>query len=197
MGEKDTMALSWLPTKEEARKLAFEAWKYLLSGALGIAALFVPAVRGWLFDGFDVLARYSASTHTFSGKLALMLMLCAAFTAVCLLFNLIIWFGPRYLRQFRQAEYNGMIWNWRWKRSRVLKSSMRAMCVKCGTELRVSVYHTAYAPETHIYCTTCNEEIVITNCNDLKDHIWRKIEADVRSRSWEAAQNRVPEQYRA
>jgi hypothetical protein len=187
-----------LPNSEEARKLLFETWKYLLLGFLGLLALMITPTRHWLLGLFDDLAKYSESHHGISGRVLLPLWVAAAFTTACILYFIVRFIGPKYLRAFTQGEYNGAIWRWRWKRRRVLKDSLHALCTRCGTELRIDLRYTQFErPDTHLYCTTCNQADVITNCKDLPDHIWRKIEVDVRTNTWKAAIERIPQKYRA
>ena len=199
-----------LPTAEERGKLRFEFWKWvglslLTAGGAG-AAVFVPAVRAWLLRHFDVIAAESVRNVVISRATLWALWICTAFFVAYVVIQLITLFGPKTIRQFRQGEYDGIIWRWRWKGRDVLVTSMKPFCAKCGTELDLIIRGeewvrvgaiTQIRQDTHAYCTTCNKaDVIVVNCDTLPDHIRRKIEADARNGTWKTAIERIPPMFR-
>ena len=194
-----------MPTREEWRKLLFEGWKWLLGVLLlGIASL-VPAVRSWCAWAGGAIGNFATSEVVVRGVLLIIL---AAF-ALAGLVAVARWvarrLGPKYVRCFREGEYDGIIWRWKWRRGAVTKTSMKPYCSVDGTGLVTS--HVAGGTitlgivtktriDTYMFCPTCNKSIGFANVEDLPEYVRLKIEGDAMRRTWNVPQGRVPEKLR-
>jgi len=195
-----------IPTREEWGKLRFEGWKWLLIvvlGAVGAAVVaFVPTVRSWCVMAAHAVSAFAGSDVAVRGWRLIVL---AAFAVVGLL-AVMRWvarqLGPKYVRCFREGEYDNVIWRWKWKRGAVDQPSMKPFCSKCGTGLVASHNQGAMITvgivtktrvDTHMYCPTCNTTAVFTNVEKLWDLVRLKIEGDASRGTWNVPQGRVPE----
>ena len=156
-------------------------------------------------EAYRFALEFSKSTVELRGFSFVLLLVCSAFglSWIALRFHALL--GPKYVRRFREAEYHGIIWRWRWKDRRVVPDSMRAFCVKDGVELKITASATQMVyrgntgfmrPDTDIYCTGCNRTQTISNCDDLADRVLRSVEADAMTNKWKAARERVPKALR-
>ena len=176
-----------IPSKDEARKLLFEFWKYLLIGLLGLVALVVPVMRSWIIARIQDVWRFAWSDISLHGWTVIVGLLACVYAVVRLLIWLRAMIGPAYVRRYTEGDYNGIHWKWRWRKRRVDKFSMVPLCPSCSTELDVHPVANQYdGQDTSIYCTTCNKASRITNVSDLPDHIRRKIEGDATTGRWKA-----------
>jgi hypothetical protein len=195
----------WLPNKEELRRLLFEFWKWLLLAALGgllmLATALIPSLRAKAVAGGHLVADFLKSTVELRGWKFAFLLVSSAIGLTWLALRVRGFFGPAYVRRFREAEYHGIIWRWNWKRGKVVPGSLCAYCVEHGIELSISGSATEMVQrgnvtsmrnDTDIYCTGCNSGWTITNCSDLHDRVRRVIEADAVTDKWRAARDRVP-----
>lgn len=190
-----------LPTREEGRSI----WIQVLIGsvvavlAIVIGAL-VPAVRDMAKEAYF----WTLRAHVVPGRLIVLLTVFCAVGLIWIGLKVRSLFQPRYVRQFVEAEYHSMIWRWKWRDRQVDRSSMRAYCVKHGTQLQVTTKQVTAnlptnmttIPVTSISCPACNQSTFIQNCADLYENVRSVIESDAIVGNWVSARDRVPKQFR-
>lgn len=179
-----------------------EGWKWLLVTVLVAIAAFIPTVRSWCMLAARAVGAYAASEVVVRG---LLLIVLAAFALVGLV-AVARWLagriGPKYVRCFREGEYDNVVWRWRWKRGAVDQPSLKPFCSKCGTGLTakhiqgpMTAFGTVTMPrnDIQIFCATCNTAAVFTNVDNLWELVRLKIEGDASRGTWHVPKGRVPE----
>ena len=171
-----------LPTRDEGRKLWIEVWKYFLVACLAAISLFFASVRSLLAEIWRAFAEFASSSVQTRGWLLLVLAICTAGTVLRLGAKLYHLRGGTHVRGYTKGHFDGIDWIWRWRSGRVDQSSLRAFCPICQTEIQLSPANEGR--DTNVFCTTCNVGRQFVNVSDLRDHVWRKIEANVRTGRW-------------
>lgn len=200
------------PSKEDVAKLRFELWKWVLLGLLGATVtLVIPPVRRSFWDVVRAILDSSERHISIPNPVLWTLCICLLFTVVVSAAEIQKRRGPVYQRQFRQGEYDRIIWRWNWRDARVEPDSMMPFCTKCCTQLILTpkadqwmrrsngdgfTYTESMRPDIEIYCTACNDGWRVTNCTDVRSHVILKIEGDAHNKRWRTAYERVPAQFR-
>lgn len=172
-----------------------------LVAVVAAVVTFVPTLRSWCVLTARAVGTYAASEVVVRG---LLLLILAAFAFVGLV-AVVRWvagrLGPKYVRCFREGEYDNVIWRWKWRRGAVNQPSMKPFCSTCGTGLLAKsvqgpmiTFGTVSMPrnDIYMYCATCNTGPVFTNVDNLWELVRLKIEKDASQDTWHIPQGRVP-----
>ncbi len=172
-----------LPTRDEGRKLWLEVWKYVLIACLAAGSLFFSSVRSSIADVWTLSAKFAASRVETHGWVLVLFAVCAAAVVLAIGPKLYRLRNPRHVRRYLKGHFDGIDWIWQWRGGRVDQSSLRPFCPECQTEIQLTPANDGR--DTNVFCTTCNLGRQFVNVSDLRDHVWRKVEANGRTGRWQ------------
>jgi len=167
-----------------------ENWRDSIS-AVVFAMLLTGLAAFWSFCApfRDAFWNFYKGSHVIPGWLLMSLLLTATPTLALVWNDLsaLIKGRPAYQKNYRSDSFDAIRWEWFYSKEGKLQNLV-PYCETCSTRLMLDVSEQKLNDKsvlvTNAYCTTCNKGKGFVNVSNLSDHVERKIEQRIRTKTW-------------